>query len=222
MYIDRDEVLRYLGYKRGIIYDEIWSLINKSIEEIKNYINYRYTYKIFDIKIDNSEVKIIGSTLVFKGRDIAEHLKDSKMCAVLAVTLGSEIETKIKYYEKVNLTKALILDACASTAIEWICEEVQSLIKEEAKIYGLGITYRYSPGYGDFPIDIQSKILNVLETQKNIGLTVTEENILIPRKSITAIIGFQDKNIVSNHPGCRKCNNSRRCEFKRGGSYCGN
>ncbi|KOA21524.1 vitamin B12 dependent methionine synthase, activation domain [Clostridium homopropionicum DSM 5847] len=223
MEVNRNEVLRYLGYKKGNIGESISQLIDECIEEIKKYSNYKYTYKLFEIKQLEEEIELLNSNLILKGSDISHHLKDSTMCAVLGVTLGSLVDTKIKLYEKTNLTKALILDACASTAIEWVCDEASNKIKEEAlNNYDLGITYRYSPGYGDFAIDIQPEIINALEAQKKIGLTVTETNILIPRKSVTAIIGFQDKNIISIHPGCRTCNNSKWCQLKKGGNYCGN
>lgn len=223
MEVNRNEVLRYLGYKKGDIGESISRLIDECIEEIKKYSNYKYTYKLFTIKQLEEEIELLNSKLILKGSDISHHLKDSTMCAVLGVTLGSLVDTKIKFYEKTNLTKALILDACASTAIEWVCDEASNKIKEEAlNDYDLGITYRYSPGYGDFGIDIQPEIINALEAQKKIGLTVTETNILIPRKSVTAIIGFQDKNIISIHPGCRACNNAKWCQLRKGGNYCGN
>lgn len=222
MHIDRKEVLRYLGYKRGVIDENIDSLIDESIDEIKKISNYKYVYKIFHIDRNEVEIELRGSNLIFKGEDILEHLKHSSMCSVIAVTLGSNVDTKIGYYEKINLTKALILDACASTAIEWVCDEVQKKIKKEAEKRNLGITYRYSPGYGDFSIDIQPKIINALEAQKIIGLTVNENNILIPRKSVSAIIGFQNNKIKVEHPGCKRCNNAAGCQYKKGGSYCGN
>lgn len=221
MEVDKNETLRYLEYKKGEIPESIDSLIDDCIMEIKRICNWKYVYKIFNIEKSQDAIKLKGSNLIFQGRDILEHLKDSYMCAVMAVTLGNSVDTKIRYYEKVNLTRSLILDACASTAIEWACDKVQEEIKKEAQNRDLGITYRYSPGYGDFSIDIQPKIINVLEAQKTIGLTVTENNIMIPRKSVSAVIGFQDKNIIATHPSCSKCNNAKWCQFRKGGNYCG-
>ena len=77
-----------------------------------------------------------GTNLVFQGKDIKEHLKYSNEVVVMAVTIGSKIETKIKFYEKSNLTKALILDACATTAVEEVCDEIEEYIKIEANLKG--------------------------------------------------------------------------------------
>lgn len=221
MHIDKKEVLRYLGYKNGAIDTNINLLIDECINEAKEISNWKYTYKIFNLDKSEERVRLLESNLVFEGKDILEHLKESSMCTVMAVTLGSNIDTKIRYYEKVSMTRALILDACASVCVEWVCDEAQEEIRKEAQSKALGITYRYSPGYGDFLIDIQSKIIDTLDAQRNIGLTVTEDNILIPRKSVSAVIGFQDDSIVSKHPGCKKCNSSVNCIYRKEGNYCG-
>lgn len=222
MHIDKKEVLRYLGYKNGVIDGNTNLLIDECISEAKEVSKWEYTYKMFNIHRSEEQVRLLESNLVFEGKDILEHLKESSMCAVMAATLGSNMDTKIRYYEKVSMTRALILDACASVCVEWVCDEAQKEIRKEAQSKALDITYRYSPGYGDFLIDIQPKIINALDAQKNIGLTVTEDNILIPRKSVSAVIGFQDKNIKAQHSGCKKCNNFIECEYRKGDSHCGN
>src|SRR5699024_11558941 len=110
-------------------------------------------------------------------------------CILIGVSLGHKVDTIIRYYEKLDMTKAIILDSCASVAIEDIInninENLEKIVSKDKKI----LTSRYSPGYGDWPLDIQRNILDVLESSKTIGLNLTSHNILIPRKSITAIIG---------------------------------
>ncbi|WP_461206605.1 vitamin B12 dependent-methionine synthase activation domain-containing protein [Clostridium sp. DL1XJH146] len=224
MIIDRSEVLRYLGYRNQETDTTIENLIDLCIEEVKEYSIPKSTFKTFDLmKIqDTQNVKITDTNLTFHGRDIYNHLKNSTKCTIMASTLGVQIEKKTRLYEKSNLTKALIFDACATTAIESFCDEIEEEVKKEAEKLNLAITYRYSPGYGDFDLNIQHNILNVLDAHKKIGLTVTDTNILLPRKSVTAVIGFQDKNIGRQHPGCNTCNKKNDCLFRKAGDYCGN
>lgn len=222
MKIDKKEVLRYLGYKKGKIEEKMDNLIEESIDEMEKVSKPRYIYRVFDLNKEENDIELLKSTLVFKGKDINNHLKDSTKCALLAVTLGTEVDQKIRYYEKFNLTKSVILDACATAAVESACDLVEKEIEKKAKQLGFGITYRYSPGYGDFKIDIQKDIIRCLDLQKNIGLTVTENYILLPRKSVTAVIGFQNNAIKRIHPGCKECKNYKTCNFRRDGNYCGN
>ena len=136
------------------------------------------------------------------------------------------MDFKIRYYEKTNITKALILDACATTAIEEICDKICEDLEEMVKKDNMALTTRYSPGYGDLPIDIQRDFLSVLRADKSIGLTVSSHNILIPRKSITAIVGVIDIKNKQNCRGdpcsfkndiCLDCKHYLTCVFKREG-----
>jgi hypothetical protein len=222
MDIDRNEVLRYLGYKNSFIDNETNKIINECILEIKEFANINYIYKVFDIEKEAIGIKISKTNLWLKGNDINLHLKDSKSCAIMAVTLGALVDTKIRYYEKINITKSLILDACATTLVEEVCGKVEKEIRAYAETQcKKNITYRYSPGYGDLPLNIQIDILNILDAYKRIGLTATESYILTPAKSVTAIIGFIDRSIIPLYPGCSACKNYLFCDYRKDGNYCG-
>lgn len=219
--INREEVLRYLGYKGQDIDDNMTSIIEECREEIKKVITPRVVCSYKDIKPNNEGIEVITTNLILKGKDIKEHLNNSKECVLMAVTLGNEVEKKTRLYEKINLTKALILDACATTAVEEVCDIVENSIKEKAALTGMDITFRYSPGYGDLPLDVQSNFLRTLDAQKKIGLTVSENHLLFPRKSVTAIIGLVNHGIKKKKKSCKECSNYENCGFRREGESCG-
>jgi cobalamin-dependent methionine synthase I len=50
---------------------------------------------------------------------------------------------------------------------------------------------RFSPGYGDLSLSVQSDLLNVLDARRNIGLTLSDSLMMIPQKSVTAIVGLK-------------------------------
>lgn len=123
--IDKNQILRYLGYRGQEISNEIQSLIEECIKEIKTLVSLRNTYKYSKVEINN-QVNLIDIDLKLEGKDIIRHLEKSNKCCVMAATLGSEVDRKILYYEKVNMTKAVILDACATTAIEEYCDLIEN------------------------------------------------------------------------------------------------
>ena len=219
--INKEEVLRYLGYKGQEIDENLSNTIEECREEIKKVIIPRVIYSYKNIKLSDEGVEVITTNLILKGKDIKEHLKNSKECVLMAVTLGNEVERKTRLYEKINLTKALILDACATTAVEEVCDIVENSVKEKAILSGMNITFRYSPGYGDLPLDVQNSFLRALDAQKKIGLTVSENNLLFPRKSVTAIIGIVDCEIKNKRKSCNECSNYENCNFRREGESCG-
>ncbi|MBU5487832.1 methionine synthase [Clostridium sp. MSJ-8] len=219
--IPKKEVLRYLGHKNQEINGNIDRLIDETIEEAKELIAPKKVVARYRITIKDTGVYLDNTNLVLTGEDIKNHLKYSKDIYIMAVTLGSVIEKKIAYYEKIDLTKAIILDSCATTAVEEFCDYIEEDIKKIAENENMGITFRYSPGYGDLPIDIQKDFLDTLNATKVIGLTVSRHNLLMPRKSVTAIIGLIPKDKELNKRTCEVCSNYENCKFRKEGVSCG-
>ena len=142
--IPKDEVLRYLGYKaeKQILDKSLDELIDSVIEESKTLIEPKFIFNKYVIEVKEDGVYFKGTNLVLTGNDIRNHLKDSKESVLMAVTVGNRIEQRIKLYEKISMTKALILDSCATTAVEEICDVIEEKIKKEAEEKGLSITFR--------------------------------------------------------------------------------
>ena len=219
--VNRDEVLRYLGFRGQIIDEKLQELIDECRETVVVKSDPKYVYGYFNIENNDEGILIKDTTLVLKGEDIKNHLKDCDKCALMVVTLGLNIEREIILNEKISLTKSIVLDSCATTYIEEVCDNIQNDIEQFAKKNNLNITSRYSPGYGDLSLDSQEKILSVTDASKRIGVTTTEHNILFPRKSVTAIIGLSKGKIQKTKRDCTKCNKYNDCVFRKGGSNCG-
>ena len=95
-------------------------------------------------------------------------------------------------------------------------EEIFEKVKSNSR------TWRYSPGYGDLPLDIQFDLLTLLQAQKRIGLTVMNSNMMVPTKSVTAFIGLSEGEVDRSTRGCESCNMKDRCKFMKSGGHCGN
>ncbi|MDR2939451.1 MAG: hypothetical protein LBV08_03920 [Clostridiales bacterium] len=216
--IDKGGVLRLLAYNSAHNLNNtpvIDELVNECILEAENASQFRYIYKIFDI----NGCKLEGTDIYLNSRDIKAHLEGSSKCLVLAATIGVGVDRLISKYEITNITKAVIIDACGSVAAERaqtkaISEAAQALMSNK----GMGcnfMTSQYSPGYGDFPISMQNKIIDILQAQKTIGLTVTENHIMIPRKSITSLTGISGQAVSGKLSGCKNCVLYNKCKFKK-------
>jgi len=219
MKIDKKEVLRYLGYKSQKIDSNMSDLIDICCQEIVDICKENSVYETFDIKRENDQIFLVGSTLVLRDKDIKDLLVNCEKCVVMAATLGSAVDIKLAYYSRFDITKGVIMDACASTAIEYLCDELQDKIMKNALKDNLFITTRYSPGYGDFSIDNGAEILNVLDAYRKIGLSITENSIMLPRKSVTALIGLSETFSPKPIRNCSNCKNIN-CNFRRDGGHC--
>ena len=225
--INQGEVLRYLQYKNQDIDNSLSEKIKKCINQTKEIINPRFIfrkYKIKKLKFSNekNEVYFEGANLTLKSNDIYNLLLDCDECILMSATLGLEIEREIRKLTYTDLTKGIIIDACATTAIEEVCDIVQDNIAKNLLKEDKYITYRYSPGYGDLPIEKNLDINNLLNSQKEIGLTVTNSGIMIPRKSVVALIGVSRRKISNTKKSCENCSNRHNCNYKKEGNSCGN
>jgi len=220
---NKDDVLRYLGYKNQVLDKVTNVLIDELMYEMRSLIKARYIYKFFNIRKEKDRICILNSNFSIAGENIKKHLDKSEVCILMAVTLGNSVDAKIRYYEKISMTKALILDACATTAIEELCDRICEELEEVVQNENNTLTARYSPGYGDLPIDIQKKFLSMLSAEKSIGLTASSNSILIPRKSVTSIVGVvKRENNSIKKISCLQCNKYSNCMFRKGDDGCEN
>ena len=211
--IDKTEVLRYMGHKGQSIDDNLNMQIERNIDLCHKISSPRWTYGYFDIDFAPDSVCIKDSGIVLKGHDIYDHLFGARKCVIMAVTLGMELEKRLLQLERTSMTDALILDCAANVYAENVAEYVQSIITKELK--DKHTNYRYSPGYGDFAIETQNSLIPLLQCEKRIGLTVTPSSIMIPRKSITAVMGVFDKEQISKKKGCKGCNLYHTCTIRK-------
>ena len=92
--IPKDEVLRYLGYKKQKMDDSFLKLIDETIKEAEDIIELKYLANKYKIELKDAGVLIEGTNLLLIGNDIKEHLKNSQELILIAVTLGRNIEKK--------------------------------------------------------------------------------------------------------------------------------
>lgn len=222
MELSKQEILRYLGYRRK---QELTAAMDQEIEkmmgEVQEIAVPRYTYKIFDCQANEVErsIEVLGTDLIFEGKSIYNHLKYAKKVALLAATLGIEVERKIRQYSLTEMSKSLILDSCCTEYIEKICDGIECEIEAAVAQEDLVLNRRFSPGYGDLALDIQPKFLAVLEADRRIGLNLSESLLMIPRKSVTAIIGlFDDPKLARprrKKSNCSDCSMKQTCSYRR-------
>lgn len=209
--MDKNEVLRYLGYKNQGLDEKMNLLIDSCMAEINGLSEERYVYNFFNITSRDGFICLNDGVIELDGNSIKKHLENSKTCVLMAASIGSSVDKKIKYYEKTDMPRAIILDACGTAAVEELCDKIQRIIEDGLEEENLN--FRFSPGYWDLNITIQKQFLKVLDAERKIGLTATESSILIPRKSVTAIAGVVKEKCI-NEKSCKSCSKIE-CAYRR-------
>ncbi|XVG94995.1 vitamin B12 dependent-methionine synthase activation domain-containing protein [Eubacteriales bacterium KG127] len=218
--INENEVLKYLGYRAGEIDDKLIQDIERISLEIMDFSRPALTFRVFNTDRE-SNIALENTDFFPGGKDILEMLLDCDKCIVMAATLGLEIEKKLRARQVINIYESVIMDACASSAIENICDNFCDEFEKLAEKDGKFLTDRFSPGYGDFPFEQQKDICHLLMTEKKIGVSLSKSGIMIPRKSVTAIIGISNIKQTKRFRGCEHCNMFRNCTYRKSGLHCG-
>ncbi|MBQ8144879.1 MAG: methionine synthase [Butyricicoccus sp.] len=212
---NRNEVLQYLLWRGGEIESGIDRLIDDCIRETLLITRPRYTYRV--LPIDRAAQT---PSVAFAGNDVQTLLADCNKVILFAATLGAELEMAIRRAQTRDLTRALVLDACGSAAIEAVCDTAVAQL--EAKLSaGEHLTDRFSPGYSDMDIACQPELLTGTDAPRQIGLTATDAHILVPRKSVTALIGIADRPQTRRFRGCAYCSMFENCSYRKAGKTCG-
>ena len=137
---------------------------------------------ISDNVIDMELIKVRSNAL-------AVNLRDCDRAILFAATIGIEADRLCRAAAVYTPSNALIYDAMGSAAIEWFCDTLCKTLACATPEYNL--RPRFSPGYGDLPLELQADLLRVLDAQHKIGLTLSDSLMMIPQKSVTAIVGLK-------------------------------
>ena len=209
--IIRENALRYLGYQSPFesLTLEISNLLDECIEEINQTAQPKVIVKKFKLAKDPLRLEESGDQIL--GEQMADMLKDCEECLLIGCTLGIAMERKIKFYAKIDMTKSTVMDAAASAYLEEYCDRYEETLGFDDR------TYRACPGYGDFPLEFNRRIAALLDISKKIGVTITQNNLLIPQKSMLGLIGIgNDKRKKS----CGNCVMIESCPFRKRGQRC--
>ena len=115
------------------------------------------------------------------GEAIQLHLKNSRGFYYFAATVGQPADILIRKTQLSSMSRAVVIDALAGAMLEDYCDKVCATLPDTA-------TSRFSPGYGDMPLSFQNVLLSKCSSAK-LGISVLPSGLLVPTKSITAIIG---------------------------------
>lgn len=224
----KDEILRYLGYQGSEIPIQTERLIEGGIVETLGLVRPKYTYRRYMVAEEVGGIRVEGCGLFLPGGAIRKHLAGCREIYLLCATVGMFVDKNIRLKMVMEPAAGVVLDSCASVAVERVADAAEKQIEEEVGAEGRHITWRFSPGYGDFPLSVQRDIVEELDTYRRLGVAVGEDMLLTPSKSVTALVGVMERpgtGDAGEEDGrggkCDYCLNQERCGFYAKGKRCG-
>ena len=206
--VDRNQAFRYMG-----LHDKpdnkMLEMADYAEKELLRCIQPRYCWKVFQKQ--HLEKILIGS-------DIQKHLENCESVILFCATLSQKTDACIRFAQVVDVLAGMMTDAMASALTEQLCDEAEKEILNNFP--DMFSTWRFSPGYGDMPLSVQQDFLNLINAEKRLGICVSEGGLLIPTKSVTAIIGLSEQPLPKAKKGCAVCNLSKSCPYRKKGVHC--
>lgn len=206
------EALHFLGWRgtplESRMIDQLKDVCDRALEQIQP----RVTIRRFSIEHDGG---FASCAFVPQGEDVRAMLAPCTEGILLAATLGAQSERLLLREQAQGSAQAVLMDAVLSAAIEAVCDQAEHELRDEVQRRGMYLTDRFSPGYGDMPLAQTREICEILAASKTIGLTVSQSGIMIPRKSVTAVMGVSPSPVLRRPSGCEGCSMRATCALSR-------
>lgn len=211
--IDIKEILRYAAHKNGEDYSIYSEILKSSIKNVLDAIEPKIIYEYVPIKFEEENVIDFGHFRV-NSKNLSKNMKGGEGAIIFAATLGHKLE-RLLIKSKTDSAALLFSDAAATAMLESVANKAFDILKEEFKAQKKYLRPRFSPGYGDFDLAHQKDIFRVLDLQRRMGMTLTENLFMLPSKSITAVCAVTSSDENCSAGGCEECGKKSTCQFCR-------
>ncbi|MBR1905005.1 MAG: Vitamin B12 dependent methionine synthase activation subunit [Clostridiales bacterium] len=212
--IPENEVRRYMGYRGPVeTSPETDAMVKKAVSSLEKDCSPKYVAREFPVSVSSSSVRIADVTI--ESRALARNLTGCTCCVLFAATAGPSCDMLVKRAAVTSSAYASCCQAAGAAAIEAYCDMINENIKNEYGAKGLFARPRFSPGYGDLSIEHQKDWFRLLDVTKNTGIELTDSLLMVPTKSVTAVIGFSPNKLPCIKQGCELCTMSATCAFSR-------
>ena len=208
---NRTEILRYAGARDGT--PDILALLEECLAELEGKLALRVCWTEVPLAVQGTSLDMGGITV--SSAALATHLADCGQVILFAATAGIGLDRLIARYSRVSPVKALLFQAIGAERIECLCDAFCGEMTAQKATLGQGMTRRFSPGYGDLPLDLQRSLFQLLDCPRKIGLTLNESMLMSPSKSVTALLGISPVPCTQGQAaGCAVCSQAS-CAYRR-------
>lgn len=209
--VDRREVYRYMGCGKSNADERVAALAESVIGEMLPRLQCKACYDRFPVIINNDTADL-GFT-VTRSKNLIKNLDGCDEIILFTATAGIDADRIIQKSSMLSPLRAVAAQAVGAAAIESWCDILCERFKVQEERHGNYLRPRFSPGYGDLPLEMQKKIFAVLDCGRKIGVTLNESLLMSPSKSVSAIIGIGKNRLDCSHGGCASCTKTD-CEFR--------
>lgn len=211
MTVDRPEVMRYLRMGR-VRPDEVLEARLAAVErDVLAAVRPVSYWQLVPVEGTRSRYRV--GCLSLSSERLYETLAGCRHAFLFCATLGAGVDALLRRYGQSSAADLVLAQAVSTALMETYCDDCQRRMLAEPAVCGETLRMRFSPGYGDLPLEVQRDLMTALDATRRAGIALTETMLMIPSKSVSAIIGVGPADGATVRRGCRSCDRTD-CEFR--------
>ena len=214
--INVNQVLRAQGADPNTIKKrnpQIVQTTKKAIEIALPLISPKVLYEKFRVIAINHEEILLENGKAIHGEIVTQQLTSVDNVIAVLCTLGDRLENYTSNIFKTDAVLGFTLDAVGTVAVETLANKICSKLEKRAESSGLQTTIPLSPGMiGWDAKEGQTLIFNLLRGDQ-IGVTLTTNQMMIPRKSLSMLIG-EGRSTYRKGSVCDTCPKRDTCQYR--------
>jgi hypothetical protein len=205
--LEKQRVLDRIGYGHTARPSpRIVSLVEDYVDNYHEFIATSYASVSRDIIGVRGDRINLGGGLVLKSGVLATLLDRCEYVSIFVTTIGDYLEDIAAQLSESGLVlQSTVLDAIGSGVVEKLAARFQEKLQEQVAQEGMVGSRRFSPGYCDWDVSQQAILFEALGND-TAGVELTENMLMMPRKSVSGIIGIgkSGKDVEKYNP-CVTC-----------------
>jgi hypothetical protein len=214
--IDRDEVLRFQGYRTAgdVPGPEVAAILEEALALGRRLMAPRLVYRAVPVTGGGPDrIEAGGERLHIP--QIGRLWGPLEAVGAGICTVGEAIETRVRtLFDAREFPLAVMLDSVGSAAVESLAEYANDLLCQAGLEAGTRVTNRISPGYAGWDTAEQAALFRLCPGGP-IGVSLNEACFMTPGKSISWLVGIGPRARVDHYfTQCRRCW-MRDCAYRR-------
>jgi hypothetical protein len=184
------------------------------IDEAQELLAPAALYTITPVRHFEHQQVVLDNGATFSGGLAARALAGASQAALAVCTIGPALEERMSaLFGEGDALRAVALEGAGIAAIRQVANAVGVLICDVATGHGLSVGMRASPGQEGWSIQQQRVLFGVVPAEE-IGVRLTSSYLMLPRKSVSFVIGL-GLDMRADAVPCDYCSKRERCNWNR-------
>jgi hypothetical protein len=214
--LDVDSVLRGQGADPEAIHKRSPRLVEsaeRALEEGGPLLQPRVFARRLLVEDLQHERLILKGNGILSGELLAKHMCGAHEVVLILCTVGEALERRAAEVSREDVVYGLALDGVGSTGVEVLANAACALFEKEASESDCQITIPLSPGMVGWPVEQgQPQIFGLLDAAA-IGVRLTESMMMVPRKSLSFVLGI-GRELIAGDRICDYCSLKETCQYQ--------